>query len=242
MSAAELAILETEEIFAVRTYAVDLTAGDGRTVDLRIAPYGERIKANDGLGGLPRGVVYEEEILPGAFDHQLNAANRVLLNVEHEAGIAGVVGRGSSLASRSDGFYGSFRLLETPAGDTALELVKAGALAGASLEARFVKSIRTAAGVVQRAKAHLRNVALCRDPAYSGALVLGVRTEQVILDEENYPVPFDPELAERIEALGLEVPERLKARHPAYGHPVSNGTPAAAPLASELVNSTDTEE
>jgi len=240
MTTAELE-LEQEPVYAVRTFSVDLVAGDGRTIDMRIVPYGERVKANDGLGGLPRGVVYEEEILPGAFDHQLNAANRVLLNVEHEAGIAGVVGRGLSLASRSDGFYGSFRALNTPAGDTALELVREQALGGASFEARFVKSIRTAAGVVQRVKANLRNVALCRDPAYSGAVVLGVRTEpEEFLNEDDFALAFDPELAKRIEALGLEVPERLKVAHPSQTHPSQDAPVEVGAPASENT-STDTE-
>jgi HK97 family phage prohead protease len=233
--------VETEPTYAVRTYSVDLVEGDGRTVDVRIVPYGERVQANDGLGGVPRGVIYEEEVLPGAFDHQLNAANRVHVNVEHEPGINGVVGHGLALRSANDGFYGSFRLHDTPAGNTTLELVRAKALGGVSFEARFVKSIRTAAGVVQRVKANLRNIALCRDPAYSGALVLGLRTEQdVFIDEQNLPIPFDAELAERIEALGLEVPERLKSAHPAPTHPAEAAPVAAAPV-SEDATSTEKE-
>jgi len=216
----ETLIAPEQVVFARRTYAVELEAGDGRTVDVRIAPYGERIRANDGLGGLPAGMVYEEEILPGAFDHQVNAAHRVLANVEHEQGIGGVVGRGLALRSASDGFYGSFRMLDTPAGDTALELVREKALGGVSMEARFVKSIRTAEGVVQRVKANLRNIALCRDPAYSGALVLGLREadEEIEtfvqeLGPEFLPLPFDQALAERIERLGIDVPSRLKNGH-----------------------------
>jgi Escherichia/Staphylococcus phage prohead protease len=206
-----------ETRYAKRTYAVELSAGDGRTVDLRIAPYGERIRANDGLGFLPPGEVYVEEIMPGAFDAQLNAAHRVLANVEHEPGIAGVVARGVALRSAPDGFYGSFTCLETQNGDTALELVKAGALGGASFEAKFLHSVRSAEGVVQRVRARLRNVAFCRDPAYTGALILGVREAddelETMIEETSLPIPFDPELAERIERLGIAVPSRLKSGH-----------------------------
>jgi HK97 family phage prohead protease len=201
---------------AVRVFATELKAGDGRTVDLRIAPYRELAQANDGLGGVPRGVLYQEEILPGAFDHQLNAANRVHMNVEHEPGILGVVGRGAALASRSDGLYGSFRFLETNAGETALALVREGALGGVSFEAEFRKSIRTATGVIQRVKANLVNIALCRDPAYESAIVLGLRTESddvVLLDESLLPIPFDPDVAARVAALGITFPDHLKA-HP----------------------------
>jgi HK97 family phage prohead protease len=207
------------QALAVRTYAADLTPGDGRTVDVRIVPYGERITHNDGLGGLPVGVPYEEECLPGLFDHQLEAAHRVLVNVDHEEGIAGVVGRGVALRSSMDGCHGSFRMLKTPGGDTALELVREGALTGVSFEAYFRKSLRTAAGVVQRVKADLVKVALTAVPAYSGALVMGMRVEDqghsdVLLDEEILPVPFDAELAARIERLGIDVPSRLKTAHP----------------------------
>lgn len=224
MTTTELEI-QAETRVALRAYSVDLTPGDGRTVDVRIVPYGERIVHNDGLGGVPKGVAYTEEIVPGAFDHQLSAAHRVHVNVEHEEGIAGKVGHGLELASREDGFYGSFRMLPTPAGDTALELVRANALGGVSFEAVFRKSIRTVEGVVQRVKADLRNIALCRDPAYSRAVVLGLRTEDddepLMLDESVLPIPFDPELAERIRALGIDVPSRLTET----GHLASDTSP-----------------
>src|SRR5689334_4916480 len=58
----------------VRTFAAEMTAGDGRTVDVRIVPYGERITHNDGLGGVPKGVPYTEEWVPGAFADQARAA------------------------------------------------------------------------------------------------------------------------------------------------------------------------
>jgi HK97 family phage prohead protease len=202
---------------AKRVNAADLKLGDGRTVDVRVVPYGETAEANDGLGGLPVGIVYRETIMPGAFDHQLNAANRVHMNVEHEPGISGKIGFGVTLASRSDGLYGSFRFLNTPAGDTALELVREGALGGVSFEATFKKSVRSAAGLVQRVKANLVNIALCRDPAYENALILGLRMEdpepQVIFEEDLLPLPFDYEIAARQERLGIDVPEYLKA-HP----------------------------
>src|SRR5574337_1803208 len=67
-----------------RSFAAEVTAGDGRTVDVRIVPFGERISHNDGLGGVPRGEWYEEEWMPGVFDHQLNAAHRLLANFEQD--------------------------------------------------------------------------------------------------------------------------------------------------------------
>ncbi len=235
MTNAELELVAQTEIYAERVFAAEITAGEGRTVDVRVVPYGQRAKANDGLGGLPRGVMYDEEILAGAFDHQLNAANRVHVNVEHEQGISGKVGHGLALRSGPDGLYGSFRLHDTPNGNTALELVRGNALGGVSFEAKFVKSLRTAEGVVQRVRCNLRNIALCREPAYEGAVVLGLREEiddELILEEQLLPIPFDPELAERIEALGLEVPDRLKA-HPSMTHPAQDVAPVAGAPVSE---------
>lgn len=215
----------TERALAVRTYAVEVTTGKGRTIDLRIVPFGEVVTVADGLGGVPKGIPYKEEFLPGVYDKQLRAANRVLLNFEHAEGLRGIVGHGTELRRASDGYHGSFKAHETADGDKALYLVDEGVLGGASTESYFQKSIRSAAGVVQRVVAHLDAVALCRTPAYVGAVVTGRReAEDLLLDEADLPLPFDPELAERMAAMGLAVPASLKA-HPAQGTPASAGTP-----------------
>lgn len=234
--------VETSQV-AVRVIATELTA-QGRTVDCRIVPYGQRAKANDGLGGFPNGVMYEEEVIYGAFDHQLNAANRVHMNYEHQPGIAGIVGHGIALRSEIDGLYGSFKLHDTPAGNTALELVKDGALGGISFESKFAKSVRSAAGVIQRVKCNLVNVALCREPAYENAVVLGLRTEieDFTIDQDLLLPDFDLDLAKRVEALGKDVPEGLKA-HPALADTSTDesvDTSEAAPAESE--DNTDKEE
>lgn len=221
----------TERVVARRTFAVDITVAKGRTIDLRVVPFGEVVTVADGLGGVPKGVPYQEEFLPGAFADQIRGAKagrarHVYLNFEHQPGLQGVIGHGAGLREASDGYHGSFEVLETPDGDKALYLVDKGILGGASSETYFQKSIRSASGVVQRVKAHLDAVALCRTPAYSGAVVTGRReAEDLLLDEADLPIPFDPELAERMEAMGLVVPASLKA-HPAQGTPASAGTPA----------------
>lgn len=197
----------------VRTFSAELSAGDGRTIDVRIVPYGEQAICADGLGGVARGVPYKEEWAPGVFAHQMNAANRVLVNVEHEGGVRGIVGHGLALREAADGFYGSMKIHETAGGETALILTREGVLGGISLEARPVKSIRTAEGAIRRVKAHLKAVALCRDPAYSGAQVLAVREQEAItLDEAMLPTPLDPALVERAQKLGIKIPDRRIAR------------------------------
>lgn len=221
---------ETDKRTAKREYAVDIAVGSGRTIDLRVVPFGEVVTVADGLGGVPKGVPYREEFMPGAFADQIRGAKagrarHVYLNFEHQPGLQGVIGHGTALREASDGYHASFDVLETPDGDKALYLVDKGILGGASSETYFQKSIRSAAGVVQRVKAHLDAVALCRTPAYSMAVVTGRReAEDLLLDEVDLPLPFDPELAERMAAMGLAVPDSLKA-HPATGTPATAGTP-----------------
>src|SRR4029077_19237641 len=104
----------------------------------------------------------------------MRAPQHVHVNIEHEPGVAAKVGHGLALRSERDGFYGSFRIHNTPVGETALELIRGGALGGVSMEAEFrPRWNRVVDGVVQRVRANLKNVALCRDPAYTGALILG---------------------------------------------------------------------
>lgn len=197
-----------------RTFHADLVAGDGRTVDVRIVPYGQTAQVSDG------GPTYTEEWLPGVFAHQLNAANRVLANFEHEQGIGGVVGHGLQLREAADGFHGSFRLHPTSDGDKVLMLVNEGVLDGVSLEAFPVKTVRTVGGVMQRVKANLRAVALCRTPAFADAKVLAVR-EEVVIDEDLLVADLDPDLIERCLRLGITLPQRLQA------HPAETDTPAS---------------
>ena len=211
-----------ERAVLLRTFDADITVGDGRTIDVRIVPYGVSADVTDDGGR----TVYREEWVAGAFDDQLVAGHRlkVMLNFQHLPGIANVIGRGVALRSEPDGLHGSFRMSSTQDGDKALELVNDGILDSVSLEARAKKSIRTSAGVVRRVKAHLHDVALCREGAFADARVLAVReAPEMIFDEELLPVGIDPELVERCRRLGIAIPERLKA-HPAPGTP-EEGTP-----------------
>ena len=169
----------------VREYAVDASVvGDGRTVDLRIVPYNTPTEVRD-FGG----PIYTETWLPGAFEKQTRAANRVWLNFEHEDGLRGVVGHGVDLVERSDALYGSFRVLNGSDGDKALDMVNEGLLPGVSLEAIPLKSRRTPEGIVERVKARLDKVSLCRFPAFAQAQVLAVREGEPEPDE---PAPEPP--------------------------------------------------
>jgi HK97 family phage prohead protease len=206
-------------VIVSRTFAAELTVSDGRTIDVQVVPYGERIRHNDGLGGVPRGEWYEEEWAHGAFREQAAAHGRerhVLVNMEHEQGIRGVVGHGLALREDADALYGSFRLHDGPDGDKALMLVEEKILDGISLEAKPTRNVRDRSGVVRRVKAHLVGIALCRDPAYKTARVLAVRDEAdddetVVIEEDRsefVPRDMDPELVARCRDLGVALPPR----------------------------------
>lgn len=209
-----------ERPFLIREFvAADLEV-TGRTVDVRLVPFGEVARVADPPDWRP----YEEEWLPGVFDHQLSAANRIHAKYGHSRSVVDVVGHGISLRSQDgDGYHVSTKIHQTLQGETALELLRDGALPCVSLEAEPVKAVRSASGVVQRVKANVTGFAFCRQGAFAGARVLAIReAPDIIFDEELLPVELDPALVERCRRLGIAIPERLKA------HPATTGTPASA--------------
>lgn len=207
----------------LRSFEATAVEVEGRTVDVRVVPFGEVARVADP----PDYDMYEEEWLPGCFDHQMSAANRIHANYEHEKSITSVVGHGVTLRSEPDGYHVTAVIHRTNGGDTALELLNAGALPSVSLEAWPVRNVKSAAGVIQRAKANLKGFAFCRQGAFMGAQVLAVRTDgdepEVTVDAALMPVDMDQERVQRLRALGIELPDRYKK-----AHPVDEGTPAEA--------------
>jgi HK97 family phage prohead protease len=234
----ETKIETPERAFLVREFAAADLEVQGRTVDVRLIPFGEVARVADPPDFEP----YEEEWLPGVFDHQLNAANRIHAKYGHSQHVIDVVGHGISLRAESDGYHVSTKIHQTPQGDTALELLRDGALPAVSLEAHPVRSVRTAAGVVQRMKAHLGGFAFCRQGAFAGAQVLAIREKEEIIDEELLPVEIDPERVERLRAQGIVLPSRYEAHPGTTGTPAETGTPddgtrRTEPTSSEVQDS-----
>lgn len=201
-----------ERPVVVREFAASDMAIEGRTVDVRIVPFGEVARVADPPDFKP----YQEEWLPGVFDHQLNAASRVHAKYGHSESVLDVVGHGvgGTLRSDSGGYYISTKMHQTPQGDTALELLRDGALPCVSLEAVAPSkwSSRTPTGVVQRRRANLHGFAFCRQGAFAGARVLAIReelAEDFTFDEKLLPPPPPKELLERCEKLGINLPEGM---------------------------------
>jgi HK97 family phage prohead protease len=158
--------------------------GDGRTIEALIVPYNTVARVSDP----PSFEMYDERWLPGAFEKQTKAADRikVWLNFEHEEGLRGIVGHGVELREESDGLYGTFRVHNNADGDKALELIGENIVTGMSLEAVPLRT-RVNNGVVERVKATLRKASLTWRPAYQTAQVVAVREES-----EPEPEPEDP--------------------------------------------------
>lgn len=216
-----------------RSFNAEMSAGDGRTIDVRIVPYGVPAEVSD-----DGRTSYREMWMPGAFADQARGAqagraSHVMVNFRHGGTFGDVIGHGVSLVERDDAFYGSFKILDGPDGDKALELVRAEALSKVSLEAFAKKTARTAEGIVQRIKGHLVNIALTPQGAYDAAAVLAIREEQLAAEKaEEQVASFDmaPELVERLRRAGISLPARydqapeVDEAHPA-GHPADGGTP-----------------
>lgn len=177
--------------------------GDGRTLIARLVPYNEVARVNDGTGP------YDELFRPGAFNAQTRAAHRIkaFLNFRHSQSIRDQIGHATKIEDRQDGLHGELRVLDTPEGDTALQLVRADVLDKLSIEFEALKS-KVVNGVVERISARLLGVALVPEGAYEGAQVIAVREQQEPREVEQ-PVPFDPALAEKIAKRGLKVPDSL---------------------------------
>jgi phage head maturation protease len=120
---------EPTAVLMRRTFETAVTAseGDGRTIEARIVPYNVEAIVVD-LPPAGDGIPYPEVFVPGAFERQLRAADRVKvwLNFEHEVGLRGIVGHGTELHDGEDGLYGTFRVHENADGDKALSMVRDG--------------------------------------------------------------------------------------------------------------------
>jgi HK97 family phage prohead protease len=207
-----------ERALLVREVTIEAEIGDGRTLEMRVVPFDEIGTAADPPDFTP----YREQFMPGAFANQERAAHRILLNFEHIQGLQGVVGHGVELREAADGYYGTFRIHDTPDGEKALTLLREKVIEHGSIEFLPLKTVRTRDGIRQRVKAHLDKLSLTRrTPVYQGTAVLGLREEpEVIVDAEMLPVDMNPELLERCRRLGISLPQRYEA------HPDEPDTPA----------------
>lgn len=188
-----------------RTFDIELEASeDGRTLEGLCVPFDVPALVADPPDYEP----YQELFVRGAFERATKAPHRVLLNFEHNEGITNVLGHGVSFDERDDGLYGSLEVDDGHDGDKALRLYRQGVLTSLSVQFKPMVKSKLIDGIVRRTSVHLDAVALCRMGSWPEAQVLAVRTEPLLPEQE--PIPFDPDLASSLEALGFTVPERLR--------------------------------
>ena len=152
--------------------------GTGRTVHGILVPYGQVARVSDG------GPAYEEEFAPGAFARDLaaRAGNFAGVKFLYQHDSREPIGRAVELREDATGLYGAFKVSSTSRGDEALELLRDGVLDSFSIGFRPQEEQRRGR-VVVRTRAALRETSLVTFPAYSGALVAGVRA----LDDDDFP-------------------------------------------------------
>jgi HK97 family phage prohead protease len=144
------------------------SGGDGRTVHGIVVPYGQVARVSDG------GPAYKEAFRMGAFAKSLadRGSRPIQLLAQHDSRQF-PVGRSSDFTDTAEGLRGAFRMLNTRAGDEALEVAREGAVSF-SVGFRPIAQEKSG-GVTVRTEAALREVSLVTFPAYEGAMVSGVR-------------------------------------------------------------------
>ncbi len=167
--------------------------GDGRTVEIRIMPWGQEADTADGREMFER----------GAFAGVDPA--RVTIESQRHGGT--LVGRGIALEEREDAGYLTGRISETAAGDELLTLIRDGVVSQASVAFKPVKSQRRK-GVAVRQAVDLWRVAILERGSYPGAGVVALRGQsEGTMTEAAEPVEQREEssalvpLMERMNAL-----------------------------------------
>jgi hypothetical protein len=149
----------------------DDASGDGWTVRGIAVPWGRPTEPRADLGG------NAEEFIRGAFADQMNDASRVWLANGHLPMGGKLIGRLTHMRDDAAGLYVEGRISATADGQDARTLVKDGVLDRMSIGFREGQ-IRRAKGLIQRVTAGLREVALVPNPAYTDAVVLGLRSQE----------------------------------------------------------------
>jgi HK97 family phage prohead protease len=152
----------------------DLSAGTGRTVHGLAVPFGQVAHVDDGSGP------YREQFEYGAFRRSIaERGHKVRLFGNHQTRQF-PVGRAVELREERDGLHAAFEIANTRDGDDVLELVRSGTVDSFSVGFSGLRD-RTVNGVVVRTEVSLREVSLTAMPAYSGALVGGVRSKSQLV-------------------------------------------------------------
>ena len=151
--------------------------GDGRTVHGILVPWDSPARVYDQFGPTGQPAEYDEAIARGSFPDAVADPKRVKF-LGHHVRRANPLGRGGLLRDDASGLYGEMYVSKTVAGDEVLELVRDGALDSFSVGFLPVRS-EDRGGIWTRTLGRLNEVSIVTFPAYAGALVGGVRAQDL---------------------------------------------------------------
>jgi|SRR5215211_7714745 len=161
-----------------RAHLTDIEVrGDGRTVHGLAAPFDQVAEVSDG------GYRYSEVFRPGAFARTIRERTAVKLLASHRADLL-PVGRTSLLKEDRAGLVVEGRVSKTTLGDEVIELIRDGALDAFSVGFTPVRERTADDGTVERLEVRLREISVVAFPAYDGALIGGVRSDDSPLSRD----------------------------------------------------------
>lgn len=153
--------------------------GDGRTVVGLAVPFDHPALIDEGGGS-----TFTEVFRRGAFAKTIaERPGRVKVFGKHQrSGLP--VGRASALREDPAGLYAELRISATPDGDNVLELVRDGTLDALSIGFQPIRNKWSPKrDTVERLEAKLHEISVVDFPAYSNALISGVRGSGRVLTQ-----------------------------------------------------------
>jgi HK97 family phage prohead protease len=169
------------------TYAVELAVRSAaeRVVELRAVPWDVVAETPDGREMFARGAFADTE--PESVTLEAIGPHG------NDPGVR-LVGRATALEDREDGQYARFLVSRTREGDELLELARDRVYRGASVVYTPIEDRAADGGVTVRTRAELVRVGIVERPAYAGAEVLAVRSEDAhpMTDTQAAPVATEP--------------------------------------------------
>jgi HK97 family phage prohead protease len=177
-----------------------MDVAEGRTLMLRLVPYGVPTMVRDMTPAGDWGRPYREGFDPGAMSdaigNHITERMRMALTAGHSDDPWRDVGRATELTEDDSGAYGAFVVDESSFGDHLLAKVRTRQWRGVSVKAVVRASRKDADGIVWRTKVHPIHAAITEHPAYIDAQVLALRalssgSATPLLDAwlDKYPLP-----------------------------------------------------
>jgi HK97 family phage prohead protease/HK97 family phage major capsid protein len=180
----------------MREFRATINPDDG-TIEGIAVPYGQTAD----IGG-----EYREQFDPGSVEPNPNGGAKLYFG--HQA----IIGHVVASEERAEGFHIKAKIADTALGRDALALARSGALDSFSVGFKPVAQ-RMEDGVLHRTKVQLQEVSLVERPAYAGAKVSVVRSEQ---DPTNPITESEPTVPETdtitradLDTLGDDLERRM---------------------------------